>query len=176
METGLAGKVALVSAASKGLGRAIAEAFAAEGMSVAICARDKATLEKARAAIAGKAKSPVHAVAADVSQLDGIQRAVGSTLDTFGRVDVLVTNAGGPPDTLYQLPGSPPLARLGQRLDLDTQGAYAEYDGPEQVGMNAFTAAALGQVRYRRTSLGEASNPPQALIKYRIVSFQFLDQ
>ena len=97
METGLSGKVALVAAASKGLGRAIAEAFAAEGASLAICARGEPALAATRDAIARGAKAPVHAVAADVSTTEGIERVAGSTLERFGRVDVLVTNAGGPP-------------------------------------------------------------------------------
>jgi len=97
VDTGLAGKVALVAAASKGLGRAIAEAFAAEGASLAICARGDAALEGARDAIARTATAPVHAVTADVSHAEGIERVVRSTLERFGRVDVLVTNAGGPP-------------------------------------------------------------------------------
>ena len=97
MELGLSGKVALVAAASKGLGRAIAEAMAAEGASLAICARGEAALEATRAAIAATSSAPVHAVAADLSQSEGIARAAGSALEHFGRVDVLVTNAGGPP-------------------------------------------------------------------------------
>ena len=97
METGLSGKVALVAAASKGLGRAIADAFAAEGVSLAICARSEAQLASARDSIQRIATTPVHAVAADLSRSDGIERVARSTLDRFGRVDVLVTNAGGPP-------------------------------------------------------------------------------
>jgi 3-oxoacyl-[acyl-carrier protein] reductase len=101
METGLSGKVALVAAASKGLGYAIAEALAAEGATLAICARGEAALDTARDALARPSARPVHAVAADVSRLDGIQQVVRSTLDRFGRVDVLVTNAGGPPVGLF---------------------------------------------------------------------------
>lgn len=97
MELGLSGKVALVAAASKGLGRAVAESLAAEGASLAICARGEEALLAARDAIAGASKAPVHAVAADVSRADDIARVVGSTIERFGRVDVLVTNAGGPP-------------------------------------------------------------------------------
>jgi 3-oxoacyl-[acyl-carrier protein] reductase len=97
VETGLSGKVALVAAASKGLGRAIAEGFAAEGAALAICARGEPGLERARDAIARVATAPVHAVAADLSRSEGIERVVRSTLERFGRVDVLVTNAGGPP-------------------------------------------------------------------------------
>jgi hypothetical protein len=87
-----------------------------------------------------------------------------------------ITSAGGVPDTLFQLPGSPPLFRAGQRLNLDTEGAYPEFDGPEEVGMNPYTERALGRVRYRRSSLEEAYNPPQALTKYRVVAFRYLDQ
>jgi 3-oxoacyl-[acyl-carrier protein] reductase len=97
VDTGLSGKVALVAAASKGLGRAIAEAFAAEGATLAICARGEAGLASARESLARIAAAPVHAVAADLSQSDGIQRVARSTIERFGRVDVLVTNAGGPP-------------------------------------------------------------------------------
>lgn len=97
MDLGLAGKVALVAAASKGLGRAIAEALAAEGVSLGICARGEAALAEARDAIVRSAGTPVHAVTGDVSRPDDIHRIAQSTLDRFGRIDVLVTNAGGPP-------------------------------------------------------------------------------
>jgi 3-oxoacyl-[acyl-carrier protein] reductase len=97
VDTGLSGKVALVAAASKGLGRAIAEAFAAEGATLAICARGEEMLANAREAITQIATAPVHAVAADLSRSEGIEQVVRSTLERFGRVDVLVTNAGGPP-------------------------------------------------------------------------------
>ena len=96
MDTGLADKVALVAASSKGLGRAIAEAFAAEGAALALCARGEEALAVAREAIARDSQAPVHAVAGDLSRPDGIERVTRSTLERFGRVDVLVTNAGGP--------------------------------------------------------------------------------
>lgn len=97
MDLGLSGKVALVGASSKGLGRAVAEAFAAEGASVSLCARDEATLARTRDEIQAGAKAPVHSLAVDLSKLEGIERVVRSTLERFGRIDVLVTNAGGPP-------------------------------------------------------------------------------
>src|SRR2546426_1066045 len=97
MDTGLSGKVALVAAASKGLGRAIAEAFAAEGATLAICARGEEGLANARDSITRTATAPVHAVAADLSRTEGIERVVRRTLEQSGRVDVLVTTAGGPP-------------------------------------------------------------------------------
>jgi 3-oxoacyl-[acyl-carrier protein] reductase len=102
METGLSGKVALVSAASKGLGRAIAEAFAAEGAALSICARGEEQLAATREAIARSSGAVVHAIAADLSRTEGIERVVGSTLERFGRVDVLITNAGGPPSGLFE--------------------------------------------------------------------------
>jgi 3-oxoacyl-[acyl-carrier protein] reductase len=97
LDTGLKGKVALVAAASKGLGLAIAEAFAGEGAMLAICARGEAALTEVRDAITRRTQVAVHAVPADLSRLEGIELVTRSTLERFGRVDVLVTNAGGPP-------------------------------------------------------------------------------
>ena len=97
METGLKGRVALVAAASKGLGRAIAEGLAAEGASLALCARGAETLAKTAAEIATRSGAPVHPVAADLATAAGIAQVTRSTLERYGRVDVLVTNAGGPP-------------------------------------------------------------------------------
>ena len=102
METGLSGKVALVAAASKGLGRAIAEALAAEGAALAICARGEAALAATRDSIARSAAAPVHAIAGDLSRTEDIGRIARSALERFGRVDVLVTNAGGPPVGLFE--------------------------------------------------------------------------
>jgi 3-oxoacyl-[acyl-carrier protein] reductase len=97
VDTKLRGKVALVAAASKGLGRAIAEALAAEGASLAICARGEPALQATAQAITAKTGATTHAVVADVAAREGIQRVLDSTLGRYGRVDVLVTNAGGPP-------------------------------------------------------------------------------
>lgn len=104
MDLGLRGRVALVAAASRGLGRAIAEELASEGASLVICARDAERLEKARGAVAARG-SDVHAVAADVATTDGIARVVQEALGRFGRVDVLVTNAGGPPAGPFEAHG-----------------------------------------------------------------------
>jgi len=102
MDLGLEGKVALVAAASKGLGRAVAETLAAEGAAVAICARGEEALAATRDAIARAARAPVHAVAGDVSRAADLERVVRSTLERFGRIDVLVTNAGGPPSGTFE--------------------------------------------------------------------------
>lgn len=102
MDLGLRGKVAIVSGASKGLGRAIAEGLAVEGAAVAICSRSEgaiiATAEainsNAQVAAAGGQAVPV---VADVSREADIARLAGQALERWGRVDILVTNAGGPP-------------------------------------------------------------------------------
>jgi 3-oxoacyl-[acyl-carrier protein] reductase len=96
MDLGLAGKVALVTAASKGLGRASAQALAAEGVSVVISARGEAALEEAAAAIRD-AGGQVHTVAADVTRTETPARLVEETERRYGRLDILVANAGGPP-------------------------------------------------------------------------------
>ena len=97
MDLGLKDKVALVAAASRGLGRAVAEELAAEGASLILCARDQATLAETTAAIADSTGAHVLAVPADVTQVDQVTRLVDSGAARFGRVDILVTNAGGPP-------------------------------------------------------------------------------
>jgi 3-oxoacyl-[acyl-carrier protein] reductase len=97
MDLGLKDKVALVAASSTGLGRAVAEELAAEGASLILCARDAATLAETAAAIADKTGAHVLAVPADVTQVDQITRLVDSGAARFGRIDILITNAGGPP-------------------------------------------------------------------------------
>jgi 3-oxoacyl-[acyl-carrier protein] reductase len=96
MDLGLRDRVALVAAASKGLGRAVAEELAAEGARLTICARGATELEQTRAAIV-RTGADVQAVVADLATRDGIDRVAREALDRYGRVDVLVTNAGGPP-------------------------------------------------------------------------------
>jgi 3-oxoacyl-[acyl-carrier protein] reductase len=97
MDLGLSHKVALVAAGSRGLGRAVAEELAAEGASLVLCARDSRTLDETAAAIAKSNNAHVLAVPADVTLIDDIKRVVDSGIDRFGRIDILVTNAGGPP-------------------------------------------------------------------------------
>lgn len=96
MELGITNRVAMVAAASKGLGRAIAESLAAEGCRVSICSRSPESLEPARSAIEA-ARGSVLAVPCDVSNADDLQKWFEATVAHFGRVDILVTNTGGPP-------------------------------------------------------------------------------
>jgi len=97
MNLGLEGKVAFVAAASKGLGRAVAEELAAEGASLVLCARNAETLNLVSKQIAKTSGVSVLPVAADVSEAEEVAKAVQSGIEKFGRIDILVTNAGGPP-------------------------------------------------------------------------------
>ena len=103
MELGLRDRVALVTAASKGLGRATALALAEEGAKVVICARGEDALRGTEAELANRTE--VLAIVADVTEPDAPQRLVDASLERFGRLDVVVPNAGGPPP--------------GRALDLD---------------------------------------------------------
>jgi 3-oxoacyl-[acyl-carrier protein] reductase len=105
LELGLRNRVALVAAASRGLGRAIAEELAMEGAAIVMCARNPDALERARAEIAERTGVGVHAVVADVATQDGIDTVTAEALARFGRVDVLVTNAGGPPPGPFEAHG-----------------------------------------------------------------------
>lgn len=97
MNLGLENKVALVAAASKGLGRAVAEELAAEGASLILCARGQEKLEETANQIAQATGASVIAVSADLSIVEDVSRVVNSGMEKFGRVDILVTNSGGPP-------------------------------------------------------------------------------
>lgn len=96
MDLGLRGKVALVPASSQGLGKAVALAFAREGARVAVCSRRldavEATAEEAR-----RLGAEVLALAADLTRAEDIATLVQRTVEHFGGIDILVTNAGGPP-------------------------------------------------------------------------------
>ena len=97
MDLGLQDKVALVAAASQGLGRAVADELAAEGASVIICSRDQEKLDRVAQEIESRTSSRVAAIAGDLSLTKDIERIVGHGIERFGRIDILVTNNGGPP-------------------------------------------------------------------------------
>jgi 3-oxoacyl-[acyl-carrier protein] reductase len=113
MDLGLKGKVAIVAAASKGMGKASAMGLAAEGARVTMCARTEADLIVAANEIREKTEAEVLALPADVTRLADIQRVVAKTVEAFGGVDILVANAGGPP------PGG-----FDQMTDADWQAAF----------------------------------------------------
>ncbi|MHB1134348.1 MAG: SDR family oxidoreductase [Chloroflexota bacterium] len=97
MDLGLRDKVAIVTAASQGMGKAVALGLAREGAKVAICSRRQEAISAAGEEIERATGSEVLALAADVTRPEDIERVVASTMQRFGRLDVLVTNAGGPP-------------------------------------------------------------------------------
>lgn len=97
MDLGLKGKVALVVASSRGLGRAVAEELAAEGATLVLCARGDATLQVAAAEIAKRYGAEVLAVAADVGRKGEPERVVREGLARYGKIDIVLTNSGGPP-------------------------------------------------------------------------------
>ncbi|KAB8332872.1 SDR family oxidoreductase [Scytonema tolypothrichoides VB-61278] len=100
MDLQLSGKVALVTAASKGLGKATAKQFAREGAKVAICARSE-ILDKAAAEIASETGAEILAIRADLTHQEDIERVIQATVEKFGGLDILVTNTGGPPSGTF---------------------------------------------------------------------------
>lgn len=88
------GKVALVTGSSKGIGRSIAAALAAEGCQVVINGRNAKELEATAAELRG-AQTTVHAVVADVAEAEGAKRIVDETVKRFDAIHILVNNAGG---------------------------------------------------------------------------------
>jgi NAD(P)-dependent dehydrogenase (short-subunit alcohol dehydrogenase family) len=107
MELGLAGKVAIVTGGSKGIGRATAIGFIAEGASVLVCARGQEALDEVVAAVGSASRERIAAIAADLTDGAAIKRVVAHCVEQFGRVDILINNAGS--------------ARPGEFLKLDDQ-------------------------------------------------------
>jgi 3-oxoacyl-[acyl-carrier protein] reductase len=97
MDLGLKGKAALVTAASKGIGRACALGLAAEGAHVAICSRSRDDLKAAADEIRAATGAEVLAQVCDVTRADEVEALVRRVTEAFGGVDILVANAGGPP-------------------------------------------------------------------------------
>jgi 3-oxoacyl-[acyl-carrier protein] reductase len=93
MDLGLKDKNVLVLAASKGIGRAIAETFATEGANVMIASRNEEKLEEVSNDIVGT----VHYKTCDVTKKEDIDALIQATAETFGGIDILINNAGGPP-------------------------------------------------------------------------------
>jgi 3-oxoacyl-[acyl-carrier protein] reductase len=107
MELGLAGKVAIVTGGSKGIGRATAIGLIAEGASVLVCARGQEALDEVVAAAGAASRERIAAIAADLTDGAAIKRVVAHCVEQFGRVDILINNAGS--------------ARPGEFLKLDDQ-------------------------------------------------------
>ena len=129
MDTGLAGKVAVVTASSAGLGKAIAMAFGSEGANVVMCSRSQERIEAAAADVRDQG-AEVLALEVDVTKSEEIDRLISSAVDQFGGIDVLVTNAGGPP-----------------------AGTFDRFD--DDVWQNAFELTLMSAVRLIRRTIPE---------------------
>lgn len=107
MDLGLQGKVAIVAASSKGLGKATAICLAREGATVVMCSRDADAIEAAasearQAAVEYENGGDAVGIVADVTRSSNIEQLVYETIHRFGRVDILVANAGGPPAGTFE--------------------------------------------------------------------------
>jgi len=127
MDLGLGGRVAVVAASSKGLGRAVADALAEEGVRLVISARGEEALANAELAIRSRGAEVV-AVRADVTDPSTPEHLVSVAMERFGRLDIVVPNAGGPPS--------------GAALDFDDEAI-----------LRAVQANMLASVRFVRASL-----------------------
>ena len=96
MDLGIAGKVAAVAASSQGLGFACAKELAREGALLAICSRDKQRIGRAAAKIHEQTGADVYSTVVDVSRQGDCLRFIEETVEKYGRLDILVTNTGGP--------------------------------------------------------------------------------
>src|SRR5258708_12442455 len=101
MDFGLKDRVALVAAASRGIGFAAARELAREGARVFLCSRDEARASEAAQKIHEETGAKVSGIAADVTNEKESEQFVRVALERAGRVDICVTNAGGPPSTVF---------------------------------------------------------------------------
>jgi 3-oxoacyl-[acyl-carrier protein] reductase len=101
MDLGLKDRVAIVAASSQGLGKAVALGMAREGARLAMCARTEATLEAAADEIRRETGADILTRALDVTVPEDVRRFVADTAERFGRLDICVANAGGPPSKTF---------------------------------------------------------------------------
>jgi 3-oxoacyl-[acyl-carrier protein] reductase len=101
MELGLKHRVAIVAASSQGLGKAVALALAKEGARLALCARTESVLDAAAQEICVATGAAVFTRALDVTDHAAVRRFVAETVEHYGRLDICVANAGGPPSKTF---------------------------------------------------------------------------
>lgn len=102
MDLGLKGKVAIVAGSSKGLGKAVAFELAREGANVVICSRNETTLLETAREIGSQTGVQVLAIPADVAKPADVESLVEKAATRFGRIDILINNAGGPPSGTFE--------------------------------------------------------------------------
>lgn len=102
MDLGLKDKVAFVCASSKGLGKACALELAKEGAHVVISGRDEKELQESKKQIQSLADSEVDYVVCDITKKEDIEKSIKYTVEKFGKVDILINNAGGPPSGNFE--------------------------------------------------------------------------
>ncbi|GAC1396440.1 MAG: SDR family oxidoreductase [Chloroflexota bacterium] len=102
MDLGLTNSVALVAASSQGIGRSVAEVFAREGARVVINGRREDVLQRTAEDIRRSCNAEVEPVLADLSRARDCRRLIERTVERFGKIDALVTNAGGPPSKSFE--------------------------------------------------------------------------
>ncbi len=97
MDLRIEGKVALVTAASKGLGKAVAIQLVSEGANVVICSRNLESLQKTKFEIKKNTNKEISIIACDVKVEKQVKQMIDSVIQEYGTIDILITNAGGPP-------------------------------------------------------------------------------
>jgi 3-oxoacyl-[acyl-carrier protein] reductase len=120
MDLGISRKIALVTAASRGLGRGCAEQLAAEKCRVAICSRNDAEIKQAAEEISANTGADVLGFAADMSSADDVSRLLEDVRQSLGDPDILVANAGGPPPGTF---ASTPLEEYEKAFNLTLMSA-----------------------------------------------------
>jgi len=139
MDLGIKGKIALVAASSRGLGRGCADQLAAEKCRVAICARTADSAKEAAEEIATQYDTEVQGFGADVSREDDIDRLLADVRQSLGNPEILVTNAGGPPPGTYD---STPIEEYEKALNLNLMSAVRLIHGVTP----AMTSAGWGRI------------------------------
>src|SRR5882672_6220323 len=102
MDLGLKNKIAFVAASSQGLGKSVALELAQEGATIIICGRNKENLQQTKQEIENKTQREVLALPGDLSTLNEREQIIKDTLQVHHKIDILVTNTGGPPSGKFE--------------------------------------------------------------------------
>ncbi len=158
MDLGLEGKVALVVAGSRGLGRATAEALAGEGARVMVSSRNEASLEEVGSSLRATGAT-VATVAADINDADTPGRLVAATVESFGTLDIVIANAGRTAGGTGPRPGRRPSHRGTQRQpDVG--------DPLDPPGRPGDAPASMGAHLLHHLVLGGATDPDSGPVQY----------